>query len=109
MIILYIAIFLFLGYIFLINYYWWAWRSIPEYVLPAKRSNAEFSVVIPARNEEKNIIHCLESICHQDYPSEFVEIIAVDDSSSDKTWKLLQEFSNGERKINTSYLAEVDG
>jgi len=107
MIILYIAIFLFLGYSFLIIYYWVSWRSIPEYI-SSERANTGLSVVIPARDEERNIIGCLESVCDQEYPSGLLQIIAVDDSSTDKTWDLLRDFLPGERVINSARLAEVE-
>src|SRR5262245_8205481 len=50
MIILYIAIFLFLGYSFLIIYYWTGWRSIPGYAASIEKPTTTLSVIIPARN-----------------------------------------------------------
>jgi chlorobactene glucosyltransferase len=41
------------------------------------------SVLIPARNEEKNIGICLDSLVNQDYPE--YEIIVLDDNSTDGT------------------------
>jgi biofilm PGA synthesis N-glycosyltransferase PgaC len=108
MIILYIAIFIFLGYSFLIVYYWLSWRSIPEYILSAEKPGIRFSVVIPARNEEKNIIGCLESVCSQHYPLELVQIIIVDDCSTDGTWDLLRHFHPREGVIKSARLAEVE-
>jgi cellulose synthase/poly-beta-1,6-N-acetylglucosamine synthase-like glycosyltransferase len=43
------------------------------------------SVIIPARNEEKNIGSCLDSILAQDYPKTYTEIIVADDQSTDQT------------------------
>jgi biofilm PGA synthesis N-glycosyltransferase PgaC len=108
MIILYIAIFLFLGYSILIVYYWLSWRSIPEYILAGENPNTGFSIVIPARNEEKNIIGCLESVCSQHYPSELVQIIAIDDCSTDGSWDLLRHFHPRGIVINSMRLAEVE-
>ena len=108
MIILYIAIFLFLGYSFLIIYYWVSWRSIPEYISAGGKPTTGFSVLIPARNEERNIIGCLESVCNQHYPPELFQIIAIDDCSTDKTWDLLQHFDPGEKLVNSTRLAEVE-
>ena len=108
MIILYIAIFLFLGYSCLIIYYWISWRSIPEYSSAAEKPNTGLSVVIPARNEEKNIIGCLESVCSQHYPPELLQVVAIDDCSTDKTWDLLRHFHTGEKVINSTRLAEVE-
>jgi len=108
MIILYIAIFLFLGYSFLIIYYWFGWRSIPEYISFDRRPNTGFSVVIAARNEEKNIINCLESVCGQQYPPELLQIITIDDGSTDTTWDLVQRFHSDEKTTNSTRLAEVE-
>jgi cellulose synthase/poly-beta-1,6-N-acetylglucosamine synthase-like glycosyltransferase len=108
MIILYIAIFLLLGYSFLIIYYLLGWKSIPEHISVEKGPNTRLSVVIPARNEEKNIINCLESVCRQQYPSELLQIIAIDDSSTDKTWDLLQGFHSDEKITNSTRLVEVE-
>ncbi|MFW5771728.1 MAG: glycosyltransferase [Phototrophicaceae bacterium] len=43
------------------------------------------SVIIPAYNEEENINRCLASIKAQTYPHDRIEIIVVDDGSSDDT------------------------
>lgn len=45
------------------------------------------SVLIPARNEERCIVRCLESVLHQTYPH--YEVIVVDDGSTDATPALL--------------------
>ena len=46
------------------------------------------SICIPARNEETNIRQCVESALGQDYPN--VEVIVVDDRSTDATLKILE-------------------
>lgn len=45
------------------------------------------SILVPARNEEKDIVACLESLRRQDYPN--YEILVLDDSSSDSTSALV--------------------
>jgi chlorobactene glucosyltransferase len=45
------------------------------------------SVCIPARNEERDIKSCLESLLNQDYPA--FEVIVVDDNSSDRTASII--------------------
>jgi cellulose synthase/poly-beta-1,6-N-acetylglucosamine synthase-like glycosyltransferase len=51
------------------------------------------SVVIAARDEEKNIEHCLQSLLNQTYPADSYEIIIVDDGSTDKTSSIVKSFS----------------
>lgn len=48
------------------------------------------SVILPARNEEKYIAKCLDSLLKQSYPN--FEIVAINDSSSDKTGEIIQRY-----------------
>lgn len=50
-----------------------------------------FSVIVPARNEEKNIGPCLHSILQQQYPSALFEVIVINDHSTDRTEVIVQE------------------
>jgi cellulose synthase/poly-beta-1,6-N-acetylglucosamine synthase-like glycosyltransferase len=86
-------------YSLLIIYYWLSWRKIPEFVSRPGKLQTRFSVVIPARNEEENIVACLRSVCNQDYPVELLQIITVDDCSTDKTWDYLKGFYHPKREI----------
>jgi glycosyltransferase involved in cell wall biosynthesis len=45
----------------------------------------DFSIIIPAKNEEKNIGDCLESISVIDYSPDQYEVIVVDNGSTDQT------------------------
>lgn len=49
------------------------------------------SVVLAARNEEQHIRACLESLASLDYPKEKLEIVVVDDNSSDATPAIIAE------------------
>jgi chlorobactene glucosyltransferase len=48
------------------------------------------SVILPARNEEKYIAKCLDSLLNQSYPN--FEIVAINDSSSDRTDEIIQRY-----------------
>lgn len=52
------------------------------------------SVIIAARNEEGNIEACLRSLVHQNYPPDKLQIIVVDDYSTDNTHRILQSFTS---------------
>ena len=52
---------------------------------------ATLSVIVPTRNEERNIGRCIESIIHQ--LDEKGEIIVVDDSSTDSTREVVRRYS----------------
>ena len=49
------------------------------------------SVIVPAYNEAAVIDRCLESIKSQDYPHDRLEIIVVDDGSTDGTPEIVEE------------------
>lgn len=51
------------------------------------------SVIIAARNEEKNIAECITSLVLLDYPEEKYEIIVVDDNSTDNTAAIVRDFT----------------
>ncbi len=52
------------------------------------------TVIIPARNEEKNIERCLHSLLQQDYPADKLSIIVVDDQSTDETTDIVRRISS---------------
>ncbi len=49
------------------------------------------SIIVPARNEERNIRRCVTSLLEQDYPR--CEVIVVDDESTDATPAILDEIA----------------
>lgn len=51
------------------------------------------SVVITTKNEEKNIENCLKSILRQTYPSDRIEILVIDNNSSDKTKEIAKKYT----------------
>lgn len=50
-----------------------------------KEVTGSFSVIIPVRNEEKNIARLLDSLMHQSISKDNFEVILVDDQSEDNT------------------------
>ena len=56
-------------------------------------SNAKISVIVPAYNSEKTIQNTISSILNQPI-KEVIDLIVVDDGSTDKTAKIVRQFSN---------------
>jgi len=54
--------------------------------------NPFISVLVPARNEEKNIEQCIKSVLEQSYTN--YELIVLDDNSDDKTGEILNSIDN---------------
>lgn len=73
----------------------------PKWVLPASAPKAPkkilVSVVIPARNEERNIGNCVQSVMEQSH--EKLQIIVMNDGSTDGTGEILQELQEKEERL----------
>jgi chlorobactene glucosyltransferase len=52
---------------------------------PEGREAPHVTVIVPARNEVDNIGRCVRSLLTQDYPSQRLNVIVVDDHSTDDT------------------------
>ena len=52
---------------------------------------ATVSIIVPAFNEEAGIVGTIESCLTSHYPSELLQIIVVNDGSSDGTWQRMLE------------------
>ena len=68
--------------------------------------NSVLSVVVPAYNEAKTIASVLERVLAQ--PS-VMEVIVVDDCSSDGTWELLQALASSNSKIRATRHSRNEG
>lgn len=79
-------------------------------IMLRERKYAEYqpsvSIVIPTFNEEKNIALCLDSIAALEYPKDKIEVIIVDDGSSDNTVKIAEEY--GIKAIKQKHLGKVE-
>ncbi len=97
---------LLLTYSGLLLYYRYSWLQIPEFndqdaALndPDLKNAPRLSVIIPARNEELVIGHCIEALLQQNYPAHLFEIIVVDDHSTDHTAAIVNTFNQPHIKL----------
>lgn len=75
------------------------YRSISRFDLPQKmlKNGPLVSILVPARDEEKNIGRCLRSLSKQDYRK--LEILVLDDDSNDGTCRIVEELSKKDTRI----------
>lgn len=69
-----------------------------------KKNIIKASVLIAARNEEKNIKKLLASIYNQSFPKELFEVIIVDDHSTDNTKNIINNFINENKELDIKLL-----
>ena len=58
----------------------------------SSKNSENFTVIVPARNEEKNIRSILSDLSQQDFPKGRFEVLVVDDFSDDETANHVMEF-----------------
>ena len=81
------------------------YRSIKylDYLYEYTEDLAKISVIIPARNEEKNLEQALRSVLSSNYPS--FEVIVVNDRSTDNTSEILKRLQSD---YSTLKIVEID-
>lgn len=57
------------------------------------------SVIIPMRNEEENIIRCLQSVVDQEYPKDLMEVLVVDGMSEDSSREIVSDIAKRSRFV----------
>ena len=78
----------------------WSISKSPKLEWSAKyqiKSRPKVSIIVPARNEERAISKCLQSLLSQDYDN--FEVIAVDDSSTDNTFSIISDLSKNNHAL----------
>jgi len=91
--IFYVILSLFVLYSILIvfsNFFWVKFS-------PSKSLNTNLSILIPARNEEKNIKNCIDSIIATN--KNYKEILVYDDHSTDSTNKEIKKIIQTNKKV----------
>jgi chlorobactene glucosyltransferase len=72
-------------------------RKPDWYVVAENQKMPPVSIIVPARNEEKNIERCVRSLLAIDYPD--FELIVVDDGSADATPNLLARLAEHDVRL----------
>ena len=90
--------------ILIVSYAFFFSKAIELEITDTIDNPLKVSVIIPARNEAHCIGNILNLLKNQTYPSEFTEIIIVDDDSTDDTYKIVNSFSEQNSLLNCKIL-----
>lgn len=91
-------------YIIRLSQYLAGWKRVAEFKSGNSLHNISISVIVPFRNEEKNIKGLLEDLENQNYPDDLYEVILINDHSEDSTIQVIEPFC---RKYNNFRLIEM--
>lgn len=90
-------------YLIIILCFIWGFDKIKAFELSDIKAKTKFSVVVPFRNEAKNLPYLLDSLTGLSYPKHLFEVILVDDASDDNSIlvikKVLDTFSQSENAL----------
>ena len=93
-----LSTFLFLGALLIITWlHNQSWLDVQTPRIHPPAGGPLVSVIVPARNEEKNIRRCVEAILAQDYPN--FQALVLDDRSTDATSAILAELSARDSRL----------
>lgn len=70
------------------------------------RGKKAVSIIVPARNEERNIRRNVTSLLEQDFAGDY-EVIVVDDASTDATPHILDEIASTHPRANRLYVLRL--
>jgi cellulose synthase/poly-beta-1,6-N-acetylglucosamine synthase-like glycosyltransferase len=86
-------------YLFIIGRFVLGFDKISDFQLEDLVPKSSFTIVVPFRNEARNLPNLLRSLSALNYPRKLLEFILIDDDSTDESVKLINEFNSGFRLI----------
>lgn len=102
-----ISIILSLLYLLLVSSYIFGWIKTKNTKVSQSISNHFYSIIIPSRNEESNILQTLQDLKNQDFDQHRFEVIVVNDFSEDRTVQICEDFYSL-HQLDNFKLVELD-
>ncbi|MGB9726972.1 MAG: glycosyltransferase [Nitrososphaeria archaeon] len=68
-----------------------------------------YSIIVPAKNEERVIGRVLSKLVEQDYPKNLYEVIVVEDGSTDRTLEIAKKYEREYENIKVVHCGESRG
>lgn len=103
-----IIFFLILGiYVVFILQLFFGFDKVKTFIKTDEKPTTTFSIIVPFRNEEKNLPKLLQSISKLNYPKELFEIIMVDDFSTDASERVYIKWRMENGLIETTLLENL--
>jgi poly-beta-1,6-N-acetyl-D-glucosamine synthase len=96
------------AYARLIHFYYKQWNAVPDFVATEPVAYPTISVIIPFRNEENNLPALLSCFEKLDYPADRLEVILVDDDSTDSSVNIIADAARQLSFIKLQKLEVID-
>ena len=89
----FLTILLTIFYVLAVLFFRYGWMRLSSPKEPKTQPSTLVSILIAARNEEDKIGLTIEDILAQHYPKELIELIVIDDHSTDRTADIVSGYS----------------
>jgi cellulose synthase/poly-beta-1,6-N-acetylglucosamine synthase-like glycosyltransferase len=96
-----------LVYVFLIVQLIFGFNKVKSFKATDLTPKTTFTIVVPFRNEAKNLPTLLESISNLNYPHKLIEIILVDDFSKDNSERVCIQWRMKHEYLDTTLLENL--
>ncbi|WP_299684087.1 glycosyltransferase [uncultured Dokdonia sp.] len=96
-----------IGYAFFILWLAYGFKKSTLITSSTSTPKQGFSVIIPFRNEEKNLPKLLESLTYLDYPESLYEILLVNDGSDDASVTCIENYIQKHHQHNIKVLDSI--
>lgn len=96
-----------LVYVLLIIQLIFGFNKVKSFHVTDLAPKTAFTIVIPFRNEAKNLPNLLESISNLNYPHKMIEIILVDDFSTDNSERICIQWRMKYEHLDTTLLENL--
>lgn len=82
-------------------------NKVKSFIRTDIKPKTKFSIIVPFRNEAKNLPNLLQSISNLNYPKEYFELILVDDFSKDTSERIYIKWRMENGLIDTTLLENL--
>jgi cellulose synthase/poly-beta-1,6-N-acetylglucosamine synthase-like glycosyltransferase len=90
----YFSAILTINYVLVVVTFIRGWHKLMPYKASTKKCTTPVSVIVAARNEAGSISHTIEDLLAQDYDKTLLEIIFIDDHSTDNTVEIITGYKD---------------
>ncbi|WP_029036726.1 glycosyltransferase family 2 protein [Salinimicrobium xinjiangense] len=101
------AVIISLLYVFTMLFLLYGFSNLSHFCGKNMASECTFSIIIPLRNEAENLPSLFESLLKLKYPEEQFEILLINDSSTDASEALCEEFRRKYPELNIQLLQNI--
>ena len=102
-----IMLIILLVYAILIIQLIWGFNKVKTFETTDITPKTAFTIVIPFRNEEKNLNFLLQSISQLNYPISLIQIVMVDDFSNDNSTSVYNQWRMNHQEVDTTLLENL--